>query len=159
MHESRNVCSFPFRTQLSPHGTIQLCPGKIHAHIWNGHKWVWNTFLDDHSSYYQKRGIKTTLGRSKVPFLYQTSLHPSNEEVDFFDFSLVLSKKSGGTGTNNGARGTATNKSAKDTGTNDGGGGTGTIDSARDGTNQWSWNYRHQLMMLDMYWHQWQQWR
>jgi len=68
--------------------------------------------------------------------LYQTSLHPSNEEVDFFDFSLVLSKKSGGTGTNNGARGTATNKSAKDTGTNDGGGGTGTIDSARDGTNQ-----------------------
>jgi len=46
MHESGNVCSFPFRTQSSPHGTIQLCPGKIHAHIQNGHKWVRNTFLD-----------------------------------------------------------------------------------------------------------------
>jgi len=47
MLKSGNVCLFPFWTQLSPHGTIQLSPGKIHAHIQNGHKRVWNTFLDD----------------------------------------------------------------------------------------------------------------
>jgi len=46
MPESRNVWLFPFQTQLSPHGTIQLSPGKIHAHVQNRHKCIWNTFLD-----------------------------------------------------------------------------------------------------------------
>ncbi len=46
MLESRNVCLFPFQTQMSPHCTLHLSPGKIHAHIWNGLVQVQNTFLD-----------------------------------------------------------------------------------------------------------------
>jgi len=44
---SGNYCDKPIRTHLSPHGTICLSLGKIHAHIRNGHKQVRNTFLDD----------------------------------------------------------------------------------------------------------------
>jgi len=44
--QARNDCLFPFRTQTSPHCTIRLSLGKIHAHIWNGLVQVQNTFLD-----------------------------------------------------------------------------------------------------------------
>jgi len=36
----------PVQMQSSPHCSIQLSLGKIHAHIWNGHECVQNTFLD-----------------------------------------------------------------------------------------------------------------
>jgi len=44
--QARNDCSFPFWTQLSPHGTIRLSLKQKHAHIQNGHERVQNTFLD-----------------------------------------------------------------------------------------------------------------
>jgi len=44
---SGNYCDKPVWTQSSPHETIQLSPGKIHAHIQNGHECVQNTFLDE----------------------------------------------------------------------------------------------------------------
>jgi len=43
---SSNYCDYPFWTQSSPHGSLHLSLGKIHAHIRNGLIWVQNTFLD-----------------------------------------------------------------------------------------------------------------